>query len=251
MKRLFTLSLSVGFGLLAGNVFAQESSFSQPNTTQTSGQQSFAQQQLASGLKEALGKGLQQAVAELGHEGGFLTNLHVRIPLPQQLHTVEKTLRTLGQQKLADEFVTAMNHAAEQAVPEATSVFGDAIKKLTIADATTILAGKQDAATTYFRRVTETNLFERFLPVVKKTTEATGATAAYKRILDQVSGNKYVGSFLGAALTPESLDLDGYITHKAMDGLFKIVADEEKRIRADPVARTSELLRKVFGSLQR
>ena len=248
MKNFFVIPIVIGFAFLTDKLFGQDSSF---NSGQTSGLQGFAQQQLASGLKEALSKGLQQAVAELGHEGGFLTNLHVRIPMPQQLRNVEKTLRSLGQQKLADEFVVAMNHAAEQAVPEAANVFGDAIKKLTIADATTILTGPQDAATTYFRRVTETNLFERFLPVVKKTTESTGATATYKRILDQVSGNKYVGSLLGAVLTPESLDLDGYITRKAMDGLFKIVADEEKRIRQNPVARTSELLRKVFGALER
>jgi hypothetical protein len=251
MKKFFELLILIQYALWGGNILAQESIQSSSFASQPTGLQGFAQQQLASGLKEALSKGLQQAVAELGHEGGFLTNLYVRIPMPQQLHTLEKTLRSLGQQQLADEFVAAMNHAAEQAVPEAATVFGDALSKMTIADAATILAGPTDAATAYFRRATETNLFERFLPVVKRTTEATGATATYKRILDQVNGNKYVGSLLGAVLTPESLDLDGYITHRAMDGLFKIVADEEKRIRQNPVARTSELLRKVFGALER
>ena len=201
------------------------------------------------GLKAALTNGVQAAIRELGHDGGFLTNLAVRIPLPAQLQTVEKTLRAVHQDKLADEFVASMNHAAEKAVPEAVSVFAESISHMTIGDAESILTGPSDAATQYFRRTTQTNLFTRFEPIVKQATDQTGVTSAYKRVLDFGANNKYLGAFLGAVSEQQSLDLDAYITNKAMDGLFKVIADEEQRIRQDPVARTTDLLKKVFGSI--
>ena len=136
----------------------------------------LSQDQVVEGLKEALSKGVQQAVSRLGHDGGFLTNLNVKIPMPEKLRTVEKTLRAVHQDKLADEFVDTMNHAAEQAVPEAAGVFGDAIKMMSVADAKAILTGTNNAATQYFRAATETNLFEKFLPIVKKATDQTGVT---------------------------------------------------------------------------
>src|SRR5206468_2063421 len=126
----------------------------------------------------------------------------------------------------------------------AATVFADAISRMSIADAETLLAGQRDAVTQYFRRTTETNLFERLLPIVKRATETTGVTANYKKVLQAASGNKYVGAVLGAISNPQSFDLDAYITNKAMEGLFRKVAEEEQRIRADPVARTSDLLRR-------
>lgn len=128
----------------------------------------LTQDQVALGLKEALGNGVQHAVKQLGRDGGFLNNLNVKIPMPEKLQTVEKTLRTLKQERLADEFVATMNRAAERAVPAAAEVFGGAIKQMSIADARGILAGPPDAATQYFRRTTHTNLFARFHPVVKQ-----------------------------------------------------------------------------------
>src|SRR5947199_2521442 len=112
----------------------------------------LSQDQVVDGLKEALSKGVQQAISRLGHDGGFLTNLNVKIPMPEKLHTVEKTLRAIHQDALADDFVNTMNHAAEQAVPEAASVFANAIKGMTIEDVKTILAGTNTAATQYFRK---------------------------------------------------------------------------------------------------
>src|SRR5690242_14330932 len=153
----------------------------------------LSQDQLVQGLREALNKGVQHAVAELGHNGGFLTNLQVRIPMPQKLQTVEKTLRTFGEGQLADEFVATMNHAAEQAVPQATKVFIAAVQGMTIADAKTILTGPDDAATQYFRRVTGTNLYQQFLPIVKSATDTAGVTSMYKRLLGTISQNKYLG----------------------------------------------------------
>jgi hypothetical protein len=200
--------------------------------------------QVTKGLKEALGKGLEHAVASLGKSGGFLTNMNVKIPIPEKFQTVEKTLRTIGQERLADEFVTTMNQAAEQAVPAAAAVFKESLQKMTVADAKKILTGPNDAATRYFRETTQADLTARFLPIVQKATAASGATAAYKQVTDKV---KVAGPFVRV---PE-LDLDGYVTAKALDGLFVRVAEEERRIRETPAARGTELLQKVFGAMGR
>jgi hypothetical protein len=212
---------------------------------------SLSQDQVAQGLKEALGKGVQQAVRRLGHDGGFLTNANVKIPLPEKLHTVEKTLRVLKQDKLADDFVATMNHAAEQAVPEAAGVFGDAVKGMSIEDAKTILTGTNNAATQYFRRTTETNLYEKFLPIVKRATDQTGVTSAYKQLMEKAEAANSFGLFGRSLLGAESMDVDAYVTDKALDGLFKMVADEEKRIRQNPAARTTALLQQVFGAVNK
>jgi hypothetical protein len=223
------------------------------NTTALSpGVAALSQEQVIQGLKEALSKGVQNAISGLGHENGFLTNLNVKIPMPEKLQTVEKTLRALHEEKLADEFVATMNHAAEQAVPQAASVFGEAIKNMSIADAKAILMGTNNAATEYFRATTETNLYERFLPIVKKATDQTGVTAAYKRLMEKAEGGGSLGALgsLGRSLLgPEAMDVDAYVTNKALDGLFKMVAEEEKRIRENPIARTTDLLQKVFGAV--
>jgi hypothetical protein len=212
---------------------------------------SLSQDQVVQGLKEALGKGVQQAVGRLGHEGGFLTNLNVRIPMPEKLRSVEKTLHMLGQDKLADEFVTTMNRAAEQAVPEAAGVFGTAIQRMSIEDAKAILTGTNNAATQYFRRTTETNLYAKFLPIVKRATSQTGVTAAYKQLMDKAGAGSTFGSLSRSLLGAESLDVDAYVTNKALDGLFKMVAQEEKLIRENPAARTTALLQKVFGAVSK
>ncbi len=200
--------------------------------------------QVTKGLKEALGKGLEHAVASLGKSGGFLTNVNVKIPIPEKFQTVEKTLRSIGQERLADDFVTTMNQAAEQAVPAAAAVFKESLQKMTVADAKKILSGPNDAATRYFRETTQAELTTRFLPIVQKATAASGATAAYKQVTDKV---KVAGPFVRV---PE-LDLDGYVTTKALDGLFVRVAEEERRIRETPAARGTELLKTVFGALGR
>jgi hypothetical protein len=201
--------------------------------------------QIAQGLKEALDKGVQQAISNLGKKDGFLKNLEVKIPMPENLQTVEKTLRTLRQDKLADDFVATMNRAAEKAVPEAAAVLGDAIKQMSIADAKAILTGTNNAATEYFRRTSETNLFVRFRPLVQKATEETGVTRLYKQMMDKTS---LAGGFSSLLSSKDTTDLDSYITRKALDGLFVMIAREEARIRENPVARTTDLLKKVFGA---
>ncbi len=211
--------------------------------------------QVVDGLKNALGNGLQHAITTLGHDGGFLTNLEVKIPLPEKLQTVQKALHAMKQDKYSDEFIATMNHAAEQAVPAAADVFGDAVKQMSIDDAKAILAGPDDAATQFFRRTTQTNLYARFLPIVQKATAQTGVTATYKKMLAQVnnSGSSLFGGSLGGLenkyLGADTLDVDAYVTNQALDGLFKLVADEEKQIRQNPVARTTDVLKQVFGAV--
>lgn len=193
-------------------------------------------------LKEALNKGTAVAVQQLGREGGYLNNPQVRIPMPEKLEWVEKTLRSLGQDAVADEFIGTLNRAAEQAVPVALEQFQSAISKMTLEDAKGILTGPNDAATQYFRRQSEDTLRTQFLPIVRKTTEQAGATSAYKNMLGKVT-------FMGNPVSTQSLDIDQYVTNKALDGLFLLVAAEEQRIRENPLARSSELLKKVFGSV--
>jgi len=198
--------------------------------------------EVVAGLKAALEKGTQYAVDSLGKDGGYLDNATVRIPMPDSLAWVEKSLRTLGQEQLADDFIASMNHAAEQAVPEAAAIFSDAIQTMTLEDARAILSGPDDAATQYFRTHTETTLAERMRPIISRATENTGVTSAYKRMLSSAGG---MGSMLPGNLT----DIDGYVTQQALDGLFSMVAVEEQRIRENPLARSSDLLKKVFGSV--
>jgi len=202
----------------------------------------LSDEDIVRGLKEALAQGTRQAVDRLGKAGGYLNNPSVRIPMPENLQKVEKLLRTLKQDKVADEFVTSLNHAAEKAVPEAAAIIGDGLAKMTLEDARGILKGPDDAATQYFRKTGEAQIRERFLPIVRQATQQAGVTSAYKRLMQRAGP---YAQLMGSQAT----DLDGYVTDKAMDGLFKMIAEEEKRIRQDPLARTTDLLKKVFGAV--
>jgi hypothetical protein len=210
----------------------------------------LSEDQIASGLKQALGKGVSNAISSLGQSDGFLTNLTVKIPLPGKLQSVESALRLAGQSKMADDFVASMNHAAEQAVPVAAKVFGDAIQQMSITDAKAILTGTNDAATQYFKRTTQTNLYAKFQPVVQKATDSVGVTAQYKAMMGKFDAANSLGTMFGSkpVVKFSAADIDGYVTQRALDGLFVMVAEEEKNIRANPVARTTDLLQKVFGT---
>jgi len=203
----------------------------------------LSSEQVAETLKEALGKGLQHAVSTLGQPGGFLTNLNVRIPIPDKLQLIEKGLRAINQGQYADQCITTMNQAAEQAVPAAADVFVTSLKNISVQDAKGILNGPQDAATQYFRKATEAELTTKFSPIVQQSMTKCGTTAAYQQLLDKAKG-------VTPLFSNPSLDLNAYVTSKAMDGLFKTVAEEEKRIRENPVERSTDLLKSVFGSLQ-
>ncbi len=218
-----------------------------------SGAFSLSEEQITSGLKEALEVGVRKAVETLGRSDGFLQSADVRIPLPAGLQRAEAALRGLGQDKLADDFVTSMNRAAEQAVPEAASVLADSVKQMSLEDARTILTSTNTAATAYFRRTSQTNLQERLLPIVKQATAKAGVTAGYKDLLDKSGLNRpgLLGGLSRTLLGSENLDLDAYVTRKTLDGLFVRIAEEEVKIRENPSARTTELLQQVFGRLKK
>jgi hypothetical protein len=220
-----------------------------PSTTPSSSAASasivgLSSDQETQGIKEALGKGLQHAVSTLGQPGGFLTNLNVKIPLPDKLQLIEKGLRAIGEGQYADQCINTMNQAAEQAVPAAADVFANGLKNMSVDDAKGILSGPQDAATQFFRKATESELTKKFSPIVQEAMTKCGTTAAYQQVLEKAKG---VSPFF----SNPSFDLNAYVTGKAMDGLFKVVAEEEKRIRENPIARSTDLLKSVFGTLQK
>lgn len=201
----------------------------------------LAQEEIARGLKEALGKAVQKSVADLAKPGGFLNNLNVKIPMPPQLQQIEKGLRMMKQDKYADDFVATMNRAAERAVPESAAVLAGGISQMSLDDARAILKGPNDAATQFFRKTCTPQLTEKFRPIVAKATAETGVTSAYKTLMAKAGP-------LAGFLNKDVMDVDGYVTRKALDGLFVMVADEEKHIRENPAARTTDLLKKVFGA---
>jgi hypothetical protein len=192
------------------------------------------------GLKEALEIGTKNGVKIVSKQNGYFKNLAIKILLPKELQKVAKTVRDIGLGSQVDKFILTMNRAAEKAAPKAINIFVDAIKKMTIRDALDILHGKDDAATRYFERHTRTRLYNIFKPVVKKVMDDVGVTAVFKLILDAYNNLPYTKRV--------SFNLDDYVTNKALDGLFVMIAKEEKKIRKNPAARVTELLRKVFGS---
>lgn len=203
---------------------------------------SLSQGEAGRGLREALVSGVGQAVGSLSAADGFLGNPEVKIPLPPALEKAERTLRRLGMGRQADELVTTMNRAAESAVAEAKPILLDGIKKMTLADAKGILTGPEDSATRYFRKTSGEAILKKFLPKVK------AATARVKLAEDY---NRFAGPAAQFGLIDaKDADLDQYIAARAVDGLFLMIAKQEKAIRADPVGQSSKLLRKVFGALK-
>jgi hypothetical protein len=247
MKRLALLMVLLGFVLHAPAALLDF--FKRKPAAETNGAVAlggFSQEQMAQALKDALGNGVAVAVTNLARPGGFLSNAQVRIPMPEKLQSVEKTLRALKQDRYADEFVATMNHAAESAVPEALPIFTDALKSMTIDDAKKLVTGSNDSATVFFKSKGEDRIQEKMMPVIREATERAGVTAAYKKLMDQAGGGT---SFL-SRLFDTSFDVDKYVAQKASDGLFTMIAEEEKRIRENPAARTTELLQKVFGAVK-
>ena len=194
-----------------------------------------------SGLKEALIRGAGQAADTLGRTDGFLANPKVKIPLPQSLHRIESVMRTMGMGDQADELVTTLNRAAEAAVPEAKSLLVGAVKKMSVDDAKGILSGADDAATEYFRKTTSEALTRRFLPIVKRATAKVKLADTY---------NNFAGKAADfGLLDKKDANLDSYVTQKALDGLFLVIAEEEKAIRENPAAAAKSIVKKVFGAI--
>jgi len=194
------------------------------------------------GLKAALEKGTGAAVDLLGKTDGFYGNNAVKIPLPDSLKQTQKLMRGLGMSKYADELELTLNRAAEAAVPEAKKLFVDSVRKMSVQDAKGILTGGQTSATEYFKRTTSDQLRARFLPIVKQSTAKVKLAEKYNQYAQK-------GVQLGL-IKNEDANLDAYVTQKALDGLFFMVGEEEKKIRQNPVQAGSAIIKKVFGALK-
>ncbi len=196
--------------------------------------------QVVAGLKEALSIGTANAVADTSKVDGYFANQAIRILMPDKVRKVADVLGKVGYQKEVDDFVLSMNRAAEKAAPRAKTYFVDAIREMTFEDARKILGGGDTAATEYFRGKTQKKLYDEFRPAVSASMDNVGVTRSYKEMVGKYSALPLVGK-------PESVDLDHHVTTKALDGLFYMLGQEEKKIRTDPAARVTDLLKTVFG----
>jgi hypothetical protein len=211
------------------------------SSASAAGLDDISNREAINGLKQALTNGAQAAVAKLGKENGFYGDSRIRIPLPSSMKSAEAVMHSIGMGKQADDLVVRMNRAAEAAVPRAKPLLIDAAKKMTVQDAKGILTGGPDSATQYFKRTTSEPLVQKFKPIVRKAMAKVKLAEAYNEIA--ASGAK-VG-----LVKEEDANLEDYVTRKALDGLFVGIADEEKKIRENPAAAASSIVKKVFGAL--
>jgi len=191
------------------------------------------------GLKQALEIGTENAISEVSRIDGYYKNPDIKIPLPKTVQKVEIVMMAMGYGPQVEEFSRTMNRAAERAAPEAKALFWDAVKAMTFDDARKILNGKDNEATLYFEDKTRSRLHQLFMPVVHAAMEEIGVTRTYQELHKKISTIPFADRL--------NLDLDEYVTAKALDGLFYMVAEEERKIRKDPAARVTKLLRDVFG----
>ncbi len=192
-----------------------------------------------SGLKEVLSVGTEKAVKNVSAIDGYLTNQDIKILMPEKIQRVADVLKKVGYQEQVNGFITSMNRAAEKAAPEAASYFVDAIKDMTFDDARKIFNGGDTAATDYFKSKTADKLYEKFRPIISASVNEVGVTRNYKKMMEKYASLPFMKA--------KTFDLDHYVTNKSLDGLFYMVAEEEKKIRTDPAARVTDVLKKVFG----
>lgn len=190
-------------------------------------------------VRQALEQSVDTAVTRLGRTDGYWASPKLRIPLPAELKSLEKTLRRFGLERYVEEFAQSLNRAAEAAVPLAKPVLIAAIRDMSVRDAFAIVRGDDQAATQYFKRRSDAALNERLKPIVAQATAKANVTAAYKRLMKKAM-------FLENAVDPARLDLDAHVTRAALDGLYLLMAEEERRIRRDPFARGTALLKEIF-----
>jgi len=202
----------------------------------------ISNQDAVQGLKDALLQSSGKAVSQLSLPNGFLDNPKVKIPLPDSLKRAEGYLRMIGMGSEADELVASMNRAAEMAVREATPLLASSVKSMSINDVKGVLAGGDDAATRYFKRTTSTQLAQRFLPIVKQSTAKVELAQQY----NQLAG--YAARF--GLVRKEDANIDEYVTRKALDGLYLVIAEQERAIRRDPLGAATSVAKKVFGALR-
>lgn len=213
-----------------------------PSAARAQGLAGLSNAEAGQGLKAALERGAVAAVQLLGRQDGFLGNPKVRIPLPSGLQDASKFLRAIGRGHQVEELEVAINRAAEQAVPLARDLLVNAVKSITVTDAKNILAGGDTSVTTFFADKTRQPLGTKFLPVVSKVVERVGLAEKYNRVAGKAAGMGLVKQ--------EDASIQHYVTRKALDGLYLVIGEEERKIRSDPVGTGNALLRKVFGALK-
>jgi hypothetical protein len=210
-------------------------------TPSTAGVDALSNADVQAGLKEALTRGAEAAVTQLGVKDGFYGNPSLKIPLPQNLQKAEQAMRLLGKGQQADDLVLAMNRAAEAAVPQARTLLVDAVKAMSLEDAKGILTGGPTSATDFFRNKTEATLTQRFTPIVKATTDKVGLAQQY---------NRYAGMAAQFNLVDKSqASVEQYVTQQSLDRLYRLIGDKEQAIRANPMQAGSDLLKQVFGAV--
>ncbi len=202
----------------------------------------ISNQDASSGLKAALEKGASSAVSKLGVTNGFLNNDNVKIKLPSALDKAMPLLRMTGYGQKADDLVTDMNHAAEAAIPLAKPLLVNAVKSMSVTDAKNILSGGDTSVTDFFKQKTSTQLQQQFLPIVKKITDRNGLSASYNAAMGKVSQTGLVSG--------DQATVEGYVTQRALDGLFYMIGEEEKSIRKNPLEAGSAIIGKVFGAMK-
>ncbi|NBA84291.1 DUF4197 family protein [Emticicia sp. CRIBPO] len=239
MKRIFVFTLLISMTLSS---CGQKINFGKIlDEVSKSTQGGLSQGEIAAGLKEALQVGINLGADKASLTDGYFKNPRIKIPFPEDVKKIETTLRNVGLGGEVDKFVLALNRGAEEAAKEAKPIFISAIRQMTITDAINILKGEKDAATQFLKRTTSTQLAAAFEPSVVRALEKTQASRYYTDLANVYNKVPFV--------TKVNPDLKGYATQKAIDGLFLLVADEEAKIRENPLARTTELLRRVFGSI--
>jgi len=199
------------------------------------------------GIKEALAQGVDRAVRQLGKEDGFFRDQAVKIFVPEKIRRLADLARQLGAGKKVDAFELSMNRAAEKAVPVAAGILADAVRQMTVQDAIGLVRGGETSATDFFRRSSEEKLYAAFRPIVEKQTASVGVTRKYKDFSKKAGGGSMAALLGGGGQgSASSADLDDYVTRETIDGLFHVIAEQEKQIRQNPASRTTELLRRVF-----
>lgn len=239
MRRSLVLALTILFAVSANAQFKNVLNKAKEKLNTSTGTSALSNAEIGSGLKEALKKGVDDQVQKLTAVDGFYKNEAVKILLPEELQKVDKTLRKMGMASLADEGIKVLNRAAEDAVKEATPIFTNAIMTMSFTDAKNILMGADNSATQYLQRTTTSPLYSKFSPVVSQSLDKVGANAVWAKIID-----KYNSLPLVSKVNP---DLTDYVTNKALDGVFTMIAVEEKNIRTNLSSRSSDLLKKVFA----
>lgn len=254
MKKIALLAI-VSISLMAFDLGGLIKTITTDNPPQKSAQKSNLSNELAAdGLKEALKKSTTYAITELGKQNGFLNNKNTKIPLPKNLQTFESMIRKAGGDKLADDLILSMNSAASEAMPKTAEIFADTISKMSLLDAVSIVNGGDNAATEYFKKNSTNTLSNAIKPIIQKSMQNNSvaqyydsANNLYKSLSSSLGNSGFMGLANSFGLGANDENLDDFVTNKALEGLFFMIAQKEAAIRANPIEQTNSILKQVFG----